>query len=124
MIVFAHTITPRLRYILDFIGKETIGRPFQGINDIEFFVNTPDRRSIIVKKELSESEFRIQNTELLFEKEIREQNIECFEANDYKAFFKTEGDFPFDIFAASFYLISRYEEYLPHKKDIYGRYAS
>ena len=30
---------------------------------------------------------------------------------------------PFDIFAASFYLISRYEEYLPHQKDMYGRYA-
>ena len=26
-------------------------------------------------------------------------------------------------FAASFYLISRYEEYLPHEKDMYGRYA-
>jgi hypothetical protein len=60
---------------------------------------------------------------LLFEKEIRGQNIECFEANGYRAFFKTEGDFPFDIFAASFYLISRYEEYLPHSEDIYGRYA-
>ncbi|MEI2740554.1 MAG: polysaccharide deacetylase family protein [Chitinophagaceae bacterium] len=44
-------------------------------------------------------------------------------ANDQKAFFKTGGDFPFDIFAASFYLLSRYEEYLPHQKDMYGRYA-
>ena len=54
---------------------------------------------------------------------IREQDIECFEANNYKAFFKTEGDFLFDIFAASFFLLSRYEEYLPHQKDMYGRYA-
>ena len=30
--------------------------------------------------------------------------------------------FPFDIFAASFYLASRYEEYLPHKKDHYNRF--
>jgi hypothetical protein len=29
---------------------------------------------------------------------------------------------PFDILAASFYLLSRYEEYLPHKKDIHGRF--
>ncbi|RYZ36193.1 MAG: hypothetical protein EOP49_32830 [Sphingobacteriales bacterium] len=29
----------------------------------------------------------------------------------------------FDIFAATFYLLSRYEEYLPHDKDEYGRYA-
>ena len=29
---------------------------------------------------------------------------------------------PFDFFAASFYLITRYEEYLPHTKDYLGRY--
>jgi len=28
----------------------------------------------------------------------------------------------FDLLAASFYLISRYEEYLPHQKDAYGRF--
>jgi hypothetical protein len=60
---------------------------------------------------------------LLFEKGVKEQVIECFTEINYKAFFKTEGDLPFDVFAASFYLLSRYEEYLPHTKDIYGRYA-
>ena len=123
MIVFSHTITPRLQYILDFIGKETIGRPFQGINDIETFRQHTGPKINYSKERIAESEFRIQNTELLFEKGCNEQTIECFEINGYKAFFKTEGDFPFDIFAASFYLMSRYEEYLPHKKDIYGRYA-
>jgi hypothetical protein len=29
---------------------------------------------------------------------------------------------PFDIFSAIFYIISRYEEYLPHSKDKHGRY--
>jgi hypothetical protein len=61
--------------------------------------------------------------ELLFEKNITTQKIDCFESNGHKAFFKVDGDFPFDIFAASFYLLSRYEEYLPHRKDSYGRYA-
>ncbi len=51
------------------------------------------------------------------------KTIECFDINFHKAFFETSGDFPFDIFAASFYLLSRYEEYLPHEKDMYGRYA-
>src|SRR4030095_6972305 len=75
------------------------------------------------KERITETEFRIQNTQLLFEKGCHEQTIECFEINSYKAFFNTEGDLPFDIFAASFYLLSRYEEYLPHKRDDYGRYA-
>jgi len=32
------------------------------------------------------------------------------------------GDLPFDILSAAFYLVSRYEEYLPHRSDAYGRY--
>jgi hypothetical protein len=35
-----------------------------------------------------------------------------------------QGDIPFDLFAASFYLLSRYEEYLPHKVDEHGRFDS
>ena len=31
---------------------------------------------------------------------------------------------PFDLFAASFYLISRYEEHLPHLKDEWGRFVA
>ncbi len=32
------------------------------------------------------------------------------------------GPVPFELFAASFYLLSRYEEYLPHKVDDHGRF--
>ncbi len=68
--------------------------------------------------------FNIQNINLLFEEKINVQQIDCFEFNGIQAFFKIPGsDFPFDIFAATFYLLSRYEEYLPHEKDMYGRYA-
>lgn len=30
----------------------------------------------------------------------------------------------FDLFAAVFYMVSRYEEYLPHKTDVYGRFEA
>ena len=73
---------------------------------------------------ITTEEVCLESTELLFEKGIHPQTIDCFKINNYKAFFKTEGaNFPFDIFAASFYLLSRYEEYEPHEKDMYGRYA-
>ncbi len=51
------------------------------------------------------------------------QEISRAEWQGMPVFFTTEGDIPFDIFAASFYLLSRYEEYLPHENDQYGRYA-
>ena len=69
------------------------------------------------------AEIFIHSHALLFESSVRQVKVECFEKNGYKAFFKAEGDLGFDLFAAIFYLITRYEEYLPHKKDIYGRYA-
>ena len=53
---------------------------------------------------------------------INEQDISCFVWHDLKVFFATRGDLPFDIFSASFYLLSRYEEYLPYEPDDYGRY--
>jgi hypothetical protein len=70
-----------------------------------------------------EDEIHIVPVPLLFEHDIHPVSIECFEFEGEKAFFKTAGNFPFDILAAIFYLITRYEEYLPHEKDEYGRYA-
>lgn len=123
MIVFSNTITPRLQYIFDFIGKEIAGEPFRITTDAETFRQHEGPKINYSKSRIAEPEFIIHNSELLFEKGIKEQSINCFEINGYKAFFKTEGDFPFDIFGASFYLLSRYEEYLTHEKDFYGRYA-
>lgn len=41
-----------------------------------------------------------------------------------KIFFKnSDEEIPFDILGASFWLLSRYEEYLPHKSDPENRFA-
>jgi len=61
---------------------------------------------------------------LLFEKGVREiSDIEVFQWNKISCFFKqTEGDFLFDLFAASFYLLTLYEEYFPKRLDEHGRF--
>lgn len=66
--------------------------------------------------------FRIGCIGFLTETGIKKQDLEVFEWNELPVFFRSEGNLPFDIFAASFYLISRYEEYLPHSTDGHGRY--
>ena len=123
MIIFSNTITPRLRYITDFIGKEIGGTGFILTDNITDLKNSGDLRINYSNERITADEFWLQPHTLLFEKGTRDQNTECFEINNNKAFFKTNGDLPFDIFAASFYLLSRYEEYQPHQKDKYGRYA-
>ncbi len=123
MIVFSNTITNRLRYIIDFIGKEISGRPIHITSDIDELKKYSGLKINYSHKRIVADECWIKSHSLLFESNIRQQSIDIFEVNNQKAFFKTGGDFTFDIFAATFYLLSRYEEYLPHQKDMYGRYA-
>lgn len=123
MLLYCQSITPRLRYVADFIGKKIIGEPFQLTTDTFVFNDYNGPKINYGYEESFDNEFLIINYPLLFEDSIKKQNISCFTVNDFKAFFKSEADYPFDIFAATFYLLSRYEEYLPHQKDMYGRYA-
>jgi hypothetical protein len=123
LLLYSHTITPRLQYIVDFFGKELFDEPITITTDKESFKQSGIPRLNYSDADFSEQEFFIQRTALLFESDIRPQEIDCFEVDYQKAFFQTSGDFSFDVLAASFYLISRYEEYLPHEKDEYGRYA-
>ncbi|MBC7829826.1 MAG: hypothetical protein H7122_18925 [Chitinophagaceae bacterium] len=123
LLFYAENITPRLLYIIDFFSKQLFTQPITITSDISAFRKYDLPKLNYSQYETGAEEFYIQNTNLLFETDIRTQLIDCFEINFHKAFFETGGDIPFDVFAASFYLLSRYEEYLPHQKDEYGRYA-
>ena len=124
MIIYAHTITSRLRYIADVLGKEIGGDNFfQLTDDIDVYRNSNEPKLNYSDEIIDSDVCWLSPHSLLSEQGIKRVEINCFNVDNYKAFFQTEGDFAFDIFAASFYLLSRYEEYLPHKKDIYGRYA-
>jgi hypothetical protein len=61
---------------------------------------------------------------LLFETGVQEiPDLQESEWQGFFCFFKqAEGNIPFDIFAASFYLLTLYEEYLPKKLDEHGRF--
>jgi hypothetical protein len=73
-----------------------------------------------------ESNFHIVSHHLLFESGIKEQTIVMQNHDQYfKYFFKTFNSIlPFDLFAASFYLVSRYEEYLPFVPDAFNRFEA
>ncbi|MGG9971067.1 polysaccharide deacetylase family protein [Ferruginibacter sp. SUN002] len=124
VLVYSHNTSVRLSYICSFIFKELMGVDFSVTTHITSFKEHNGPKINYSSKQITGDEIFVRAGNLLYEKGIKEQTIECFEINNYKAFYKTtDSDFPFDIFAASFYLLSRYEEYLPYKKDMYGRYA-
>jgi hypothetical protein len=122
MMLYCPDITPRVRWIVDFCGDQLFDSPISITSDKQEFERTEGPR-INYSAEQIPGIFAIRPAGLLSETAIRHQSITCFEYNGRKAFFPVEGDFPFDIFSASFYLLSRYEEYLPHEKDIFGRFA-
>ncbi|MES2430482.1 MAG: polysaccharide deacetylase family protein [Bacteroidota bacterium] len=123
ILIYSHNTSARLSYICSFIFKELMGVDFLITTHITSFKEHEGVKINYSSKRIFEDEVFIRSAGLLFEKEIKEQEIECFETPFYKVFYKTvDSDIDFDIFAASFYLLSRYEEYLPHTKDEYGRY--
>jgi hypothetical protein len=123
VILFSHTLTARLEYISGFIGREICGQEFLLTSDPEEYNQYQGPRINYSHSRISSGECWIPPHSLLQETGIRAQSISCFKCENLPAFFQTPGDFPFDIFAVTFYLLSRYEEYLPHTKDEYGRYA-
>jgi len=72
------------------------------------------------------NEFFIRSNELLFEQGVNDLDINILYWEEVPCFFNTgsKSVIPFDIFAASFYLLSRYEEYLPHVRDVHERFTA
>ena len=118
LLIYSQHITPRLQYIT----QTLLGDEIVLTDSKEKFLQYQGTKINYSNLTIDLTEFRIAPHSLLFETGIKDQSVDCFEWNGLKSFFKTNGDIPFDIFAASFYLLSRYEEYLPHQKDEYGRY--
>jgi hypothetical protein len=122
MLLYSHDISPRLSWIAGLIGKELFYEPFNLTVDKTTFLQETGPKINYSNTRLDSNEFFIHAHPLLSETGIREQTVRCFSFQDQPAFFATPGDHPFDIFAASFYLASRYEEWLPFQPDRYGRF--
>ncbi|WP_282049280.1 polysaccharide deacetylase family protein [Maribacter aquivivus] len=89
----------------------------------EFIKHTGPK--ITYTKQPLQNEFFVRSNELLFEQGINDIELNISVWEDIPCFFQAgeRSNLPFDIFAASFFLLSRYEEYLPHVKDIHGRFS-
>jgi hypothetical protein len=61
---------------------------------------------------------------LLFQKDIQEQDIKVKDNLGFPYFFSSPGELPFDVFSAVFFMLSRYEEYLPFRPDKFGRFPA
>lgn len=124
LLVYTTRKTPRLTYTLDLVLSDLCGIDFTLTHDEQYFRNWQGARLSYSDTALADEPF-IFASRLLFEKGIEDQQINVFEWKGIPVFFGTHPKYimPFDPFAASFYLVSRYEEYLPHIKDEHMRFS-
>ena len=125
ILVYTHKITPRVRYIFKHIFTRILLTPVSFTSKVEEFVAHNGPKISYTKVPLGK-EFFIRSNELLFEQGVNDLEINISKWDETPCFFNTSSNssIPFDIFAASFYLISRYEEYLPHVRDVHERFTA
>jgi hypothetical protein len=124
MLIYTSHITNKTLYTFDFVFKQQFGIDYFITNDLIDF------KTAIVPKfnysnEIIEKCIKIVPHTLLKEEFVQEQQITTVFYKGVQCPFAIEnGVLPFDIFAATFYLISRYEEYLPHQQNKYGQFQA
>ncbi|MBA3665175.1 MAG: hypothetical protein H0W61_13330 [Bacteroidetes bacterium] len=103
--------------------EEGLGLNVEIINDLDDF-----RESTLPRINYSGNEIKdclnIEPHIILFDFGIKDYAIEVINTSPFfKVFFKNDNvEIPFDLFGAAFWLLSRYEEYLPHKTDQFNRF--
>ena len=125
LLVYTHTITPRLTYIFKHILNRLLGIQVGFTTKVEEFIGHTGLKLSYTKQALG-NELFIKCNDLLFNQGIDYLDINIVKWGEDPCFFHTNDklEVPCDIFAASFYLISRYEEYLPHVKDEFERFPA
>lgn len=124
MLIYTPKITSRIQYIFQLVFDSVWQIDYQLTEDVEFFLSNQGAKLNYSNKQLADECFQ-KAYGLLSEKGILDQELIFDKWCELPTFFKVKDSFlPFDVFSASFYLVSRYEEYLPHIKDHYERFTS
>ncbi len=127
LLIYTEKITNRIKYILRVFFDDLYGVPFEITNDLEKYTSYEGAKLAYSKVQPSPEGLFIKAKDLLFERDIYTQDIEFVDQESgfgFYAVYDPASCLPFDLFSASFFLLSRYEEYLPYRKDFHGRYPA
>ena len=123
ILVYTHKITPRLNYIFRHLFNNLMLEEVKFTTKIEEFIAFNGPKFSYAPQALG-GEFHIQSHPILFQQGIKQNEVKFGFWDTTPVFFEVpNSSIPFDLFAASFYLLSRYEEYLPYQLDMHERYS-
>lgn len=125
LLIYTHKSSYRITYVFKHICTRVLGIEVDFTSVIEEFISHTGPKMSYGKKPLG-NEFFIQSYGLLTQQGFDSIDITVKNWEETKCFFSVGemSTLPFDIFSASFYMLSRYEEYLPHVKDEKGRFPA
>lgn len=118
--VYSPKDSARLRYTCNVIFRDFFSLKYSLLSHISEVDD--DKPLVIYSDGILPNGIAIPNEGLLFENGIVAREILWFDNGAFAEIF-IEKRCKIDLFSAIFYLLSRYEEYLPHTKDEYGRYG-
>ncbi len=124
ILVFAENIMPRVRYIFTLLLEDRLGIKTSFTDNNAQFEEQIAAKLSYAKNAISD-ELHFDCHPLLFETGIRSVETTVTKANGIVHLFEfseQRGALSFDPFAAAFFLLTRYEEYLPSKTDEFGRF--
>ena len=124
LLVYTLTKSPRKTYIFNHILVSILGINYTITHNKQTFLDYNGAKFNYSGLPFGDELF-IEQHSFIDENKIREQIFDYASFLDYQVpYAVTAGIFCFDMFSAAFYLLSRYEEYLPSQKDNHGRYKA
>ncbi len=125
LLIYVPKLTNRLGYTINVVMRDILQTEFAITTDADTLVHHPEAKLCYAPQPIASVDaIFLKSTHLLFETMIGEQECRYFDFNGTPAIFPVfhkDSALPFDPLAAIFYMLSRYEEYLPHRKDQHGR---
>ena len=126
LLIYVPKLTNRIGYTLGVVFKHLLRTEYSITSDANYFASHDGAKLCYSSRRMGDS-LHIKNCNLLLGTSIEEQEPKPFQRDGQWMLFPVYGrgvDLPFDLFAATFYMVSRYEEYLPHRQDEHGRFES
>lgn len=118
--------TPRIRYTMRLVFTEILGLEFTITTSAEDF-QTHNGVKFTYGKSVEGNQPHFASSGLLLETGIGNPNLQAFDHKGLHALFpvyERNSSLPYDPFSAIFFMVTRYEEYLPYRKDQYGRFTA
>ena len=125
ILIYSEEISSRIDYITKLIFNQILRVEIGLTTNSAYFLKSENPKINYSQTKFGD-EIYLKPHGLLSQINLGKVDVKPFEYNNSTVFFESSPDsvFPFDVFAASFYLVTRYEEYFETELDKFGRFPA